>query len=91
MSHSTPFSSAEAAAEAELRAKEGKALEESEMPPPSDEAVPRIGNSVDLDNLFAFLADVSGKGTGQSSTHQTIQEIGDHMDQLVGDLDEEVS
>lgn len=47
---------------------------------------------MDLDNLFAFLADVSN-GTrvpGTAATNQTIDEIGDRMDQLVGDLDEEV-
>lgn len=50
------------------------------------------GAVVDLDNLFAFLADVSNgsRVPGAINPSQTIDEIGDRMDQLVGDLDEEV-
>lgn len=74
--------SAEAAAEEGAKKdKDGKSTEEI-----------RTGASVDLDNLFAFLADVSNgsKVPGTVNPNQTIEEIGNHMDQLVGDLDEEV-
>lgn len=44
------------------------------------------GESVDLDNLFAFLSDVQ---TGRMSNH-IIDEIGERMKELVTDLDVEV-
>lgn len=43
------------------------------------------GESVDLDNLFAFLSDV------QTGRNHIIDEIGEKMDELVTDLDVEVS
>lgn len=42
------------------------------------------GDSVDLDNLFAFLSDV------KTSRNHIIDEIGEKMDELVTDLDVEV-
>ncbi|XP_046401515.1 myosin-I heavy chain isoform X2 [Ischnura elegans] len=42
------------------------------------------GESVDLDNLFAFLSDV------QTNRNQIIDEIGERMDELVEDLDVEL-
>lgn len=42
------------------------------------------GDSVDLDNLFAFLSDV------QPRSNQIIDEIEEQMDGLVEDLDVEV-
>lgn len=52
-------------------------------------AAEQSGESVDLDNLFAFLSDVQ---TGQSSNRNyIIDQIGEQMDELVGDLDVEVS
>lgn len=46
------------------------------------------GESVDLDNLFAFLSDVQ---TGQNvNRNHIIDQIGEQMDELVGDLDVEV-
>lgn len=51
-------------------------------------------DSVNLDNLFDFLADVPtqrGAPDGQPDAHQpTIAEIGDSMERLVDDLDHEV-
>lgn len=51
--------------------------------------------SVNLDNLFDFLADVPtqrGAPDGQPDTHQpTIAEIGDSMERLADDLHQEVS
>lgn len=51
-------------------------------------------DSVNLDNLFDFLADVPqqrGAPDGQPAAHQpTIAEIGDSMERLVDDLDQEV-
>lgn len=51
-------------------------------------------DSVNLDNLFDFLADVPqqrGAPDGQPATHQpTIAEIGDSMERLVDDLHQEV-
>ena len=45
----------------------------------------QAGESVDLDNLFAFLSDV------QPNRNQIIDEIGERMNELVEDLDVEVS
>lgn len=42
------------------------------------------GESVDLDNLFAFLSDV------QTGRNHIIDEIGERMNELVTDLDVEV-
>lgn len=47
---------------------------------------PAPGESVDLDNLFAFLSDVQ---TGRNHNH-IIDEIGERMNELVTDLDVEV-
>ncbi|KAJ8966477.1 hypothetical protein NQ314_003511 [Rhamnusium bicolor] len=44
-----------------------------------------ITESVDLDNLFAFLSDVQPQ-----SRNQIIDEIGEKMDELVEDLDVEL-
>jgi hypothetical protein len=44
----------------------------------------QVGDSVDLDNLFAFLSDV------QPNRNQIIDEIGERMNELVEDLDVEV-
>lgn len=44
------------------------------------------GDSVDLDNLFAFLSDVQ-----QSGRNPIIDEIGKKMNELVSDLDVEVT
>ncbi|XP_063991813.1 myosin-VIIa isoform X1 [Diachasmimorpha longicaudata] len=41
--------------------------------------------SVDLDNLFSFLSDVQA-----TKTHQTIEELGEQMEELVEDLDAEL-
>jgi len=41
--------------------------------------------SVDLDNLFSFLSDVQS-----TKSNQIIEEIGEQMDELVGDLDVEL-
>lgn len=46
---------------------------------------PAAGDSVDLDNLFAFLSDVQ-----QSGRNHIIDEIGQKMNELVSDLDVEV-
>ena len=43
------------------------------------------GDSVDLDNLFAFLSDMQ-----PGSRHNIIEEISSHMEDLVEDLDVEV-
>ena len=44
----------------------------------------QAGDSVDLDNLFAFLSEV------QPNRNQIIDEIGERMNELVEDLDVEV-
>lgn len=44
-------------------------------------------DSVDLDNLFAFLSDVALN----SKNNSVLEEISDNMDNLVQDLTEEVS
>jgi hypothetical protein len=44
----------------------------------------QVGDSVDLDNLFAFLSEV------QPNRNQIIDEIGERMNELVEDLDVEV-
>lgn len=58
-------------------------------------AVPGAADSVNLDNLFDFLADVPsqrGAPDGQPDAHQpTIAEIGDSMERLADDLHQEVS
>ncbi|CAB0010734.1 unnamed protein product [Nesidiocoris tenuis] len=46
---------------------------------------PAAGDSVDLDNLFAFLSDVQ-----QSGRNHIIDEIGQKMNELVSDLDVEL-
>lgn len=49
--------------------------------------------SVNLDNLFDFLADVPaqrGAPDGQPAHQPTIAEIGDDMERLADDLDQEV-
>lgn len=52
-------------------------------------AAEQSGESVDLDNLFAFLSDVQ---TSQSSNrNHIIDQIGEQMDELVEDLDVEVN
>lgn len=48
-------------------------------------ATEQASESVDLDNLFAFLSDVQ-----PSQRNQIIDEIGEKMDELVEDLDVEV-
>lgn len=54
--------------------------------------VPRGRDSVDLDNLFDFLADVPERGApdGQPAHQPTIAEIGDSMERLADDLHQEV-
>lgn len=44
-----------------------------------------VGESVDLDNLFAFLSEMQ-----PGSRHNIIEEISSHMDDLVEDLDVEL-
>lgn len=48
-------------------------------------ATEQASESVDLDNLFAFLSDVQ-----PNQRNQIIDEIGEKMDELVEDLDVEV-
>jgi hypothetical protein len=50
----------------------------------SESHAPAPGESVDLDNLFAFLSDV------QTGRNHIIDEIGERMNELVTDLDVEV-
>lgn len=56
--------------------------------------VPGASDSVNLDNLFDFLADVPaqrGAPDGEPDKHQpTIAEIGDCMERLADDLHQEV-
>ena len=53
----------------------------------SSSATQHSNESVDLDNLFAFLSEVQPSG---NNSNQIIDEIGEKMDTLVEDLDVEV-
>lgn len=58
---------------------------------PSAGAIHQQSNeSVDLDNLFAFLSEVQPTPSSKTS-NPVLEEIGERMDSLVNDLDVEVS
>lgn len=67
-----------------------------QQPQPNNETLPNgnssANESVDLDNLFAFLSEVTPNGSNGPNAHSNaiIQEIGEKMNNLVDDLDIEL-